>query len=772
MSMIKAAMFTLSSAAPLPYGNPFLAPCLRGELNMSVSGIPGLYCAPRCNVRFASGCNPSKPSDTLAVPECTIAVNSTENNYCALICNTDAKDDQCDVEGGASCHHVSGVQGVCAYNASGANAAAVVAASAVGTMDAQPSFVIANDAFVRDGVPMQIAAGEIHYSRVPVEYWADRLQRLRAMGLNSIQTYVPWNWHVAKRGKPDFSGNRNLSHFITLAQEADLLVVVRAGPYMCGEWEFGGLPAWLFENGTTPIRTDAEPYMSLALEYWNDQLMPQIAPLLYSKGGPVVMVQVENEYGSYGDVSSHSTDHSYMTKLIASARTALGPDIVLMTTDGGSVGYMTRGSIKGASVYTVGDGCGNPQACADAQKQFNAPGMSPFMCSECYTGWLTHWGEGGANTSSSAGHVAAILAHPLNGSISLYMGHGGTNFGFWSGANGGGGSSFQPHETSYDYSSPVSEAGEHGFHSTVDKYVAMQSTLAKAQLRGGGGAPPAELPLPPREAFGTVVLTERVPLFDALDALSPGAPSGPFDTAPTMESMDDCPYGYALYTMTLGSAAATLDFKLAFGDLKDRVQVFTETPGSKPVYRTFAYRVTSSTAAFSAAKGEITPQTKLHLLLENMGRINFSHGMDAETKGVGVVTLNGVVLKQWTARCLAFDYANEVAKAPFKAASGAAFDVMGPVLYKGHFAVKTIADTFVMMKGWTKGSVWINGFNIGRYWQPVGPQQTLFVPGPKLRVGSNEIVVLELSNGTADASVNINICFVLVILVVYSSCIN
>lgn len=184
--------------------------------------------------------------------------------------------------------------------------------------------------------------------------------------------------------------------------------------------------------------------------------------MLYSNGGPVVMVQVENEYGSYGDVSSNPADKSYMEKLVATARGVLGQDVILFTTDGGSTGYMTRGTLKGSAVYSVGDGCGSPQTCIDAQREFNAPGMSPFMCSECYTGWLTHWGEGGANTSSSAPHVDSILG-TFNGSVSLYMGHGGTNFGFWSGANGGGGSSFQPHETSYDYDSPVSESGEHGW---------------------------------------------------------------------------------------------------------------------------------------------------------------------------------------------------------------------------------------------------------------------------------------------------------------------
>lgn len=236
---------------------------------------------------------------------------------------------------------------------------------------------------------------------------------------------------------------------------------------------------------------------------------------------------------------------------------------------------MTRGSIKGSSVYTVGDGCGSPAACVAAQKEFNAPGQSPFMCSECYTGWLTHWGEHGANTSSSSNHVDAILGQ-FHGSVSLYMGHGGTNFGFWSGANGGGGSSYEPHVTSYDYDSPVSEAGEHGFHAGIDKYTAMQTVLIKHT-----GQPPAEAELPPRQAFGTITTTARVELLDAISALSPGSASGPFEAPPTMESQK-CPYGFMLYSATAAATGTTL----TFSDLKDRVQVFVEG-----LYAGVAYRV-------------------------------------------------------------------------------------------------------------------------------------------------------------------------------------
>jgi beta-galactosidase len=295
--------------------------------------------------------------------------------------------------------------------------ASVVASSS----DTARSFVIQDNEFVKDGELFHVKAGCIHYSRVPVEYWRDRLLRLKAMGLNGIQTYVPWNWHEGTKGTFDFdSGARNLTQFLALAQELDLVVVLRAGPYMCGEWEFGGLPAWLFENGSIPLRTYSQPYLGFAQRYWTEGLFPVVKPMMYENGGPVIMVQVENEYGSYGDVSTNPSDAQYLHALIATARESLGNSTLLFTTDGGDTGYMTRGSFKGDEIYTVGDGCGNPQTCIDAQRAFNAPGMSPFFCSECYTGWLTHWGEGGANTSTSAPHVDSILG--LNGSVSLYMG--------------------------------------------------------------------------------------------------------------------------------------------------------------------------------------------------------------------------------------------------------------------------------------------------------------------------------------------------------------
>ena len=238
-----------------------------------------------------------------------------------------------------------------------------------------PSFTIANDRFVINGsTPVSMFAGEIHYSRVHPDLWDDRLARLRAMGLNAIQTYVPWNFHETTEGVFDFGDvepSRNLPEFLRIAQQHGLMVNVRAGPYMCGEWEFGGLPAWLLRNGTIALRTYAQPYISFVDRYWA-RLLAEIKPLLFANGGPVVMVQCENEFGSYGDVSTNPLDKQYIEHLVEFAGNALGgaDQVVLYTTDGGNTGFMERGSLKGDAVFTTGDGCGgNPAAVWAAQKQ-------------------------------------------------------------------------------------------------------------------------------------------------------------------------------------------------------------------------------------------------------------------------------------------------------------------------------------------------------------------------------------------------------------------
>ena len=627
------------------------------------------------------------------------------------------------------------------------------------------SFTIENDSLVRDGEPINLMSGSFHYSRTPPALWRDRLQRLRAMGLNAVQTYVPWNFHEENRGEFNFGGDRNITAFIETAAQEGLMVLVRMGPYMCGEWEFGGFPAWLLAiEPPVTIRTYEAGYIAAVDAYWA-ALLPVLKPLLWSAGGPIVMVQIENEYGSYGNVGTNPSDLQYMEHLVDLTHQHLGEGtVIIYTTDGGNTGFMSRGALKGNATYTVGDhGPGSDAGNCAAMAQYNDPGKNPCMDSEYYTGWLTHWGETMANTSG------ANVAQPLdtylaaNTSFNLYMGFGGTNFGWWSGANGGG-KSFQPHITSYDYSSPVDEGGAHGFAADGDKWAKIHNVLAKYQGgRGGyasGSVPPAEPPLMPRKAYAPVTLDQSVAMLTpaSLAALEPAFGSWPMvsDVPLSMESVGQN-YGFILYEATTPPGVVgnqTLGFS-AYP--RDRAHAFVDgAPAiAAPMYRPSA--PPSVPLAAAAAGGET-----LSLLLENLGRLNYGKGM-TDPKGVWsakgeAVLYNGKNMTGpglWKTRALPLqtEQLHKLTFAPNaqteSAAAGGAFT---PTFFRGNLQIDDVAgpaDTYLKTKGWGKGVVWVNGYNLGRFWEAEGPQHALYLPAPLLRSGTNEIIVLELDTPQA-----------------------
>lgn len=587
-----------------------------------------------------------------------------------------------------------------------------------------------NDSFVKDGEMIVLRSAEIHYSRVPRAYWRDRLSRLQAMGMNAIATYVPWNLHEEIEGTFNFDGERDILHFLETAQDLGLMVLLRAGPYMCGEWEFGGFPAWILNKNVT-IRTYEPNYISFVDKYWGT-LLDHVKPMLYINGGPVVMLQVENEYGSYGDTSNNANDKAYMEHLIDIANEHLGKGaVVLYTTDGGNADFMRRGSIRGNSVLTLGDG---GWACA-AQATFNAAGTNPCMNSEDYTGWLTHWGEAMANTSAKGDDEAS---HAAKGqSFNLYMGHGGSNFGFWSGANGGG-KGYQPHITSYDYSSPVSENGDHGHDpGGHDKFKTMLDAMAPFAPAGGFPAEPAPLP---RKAYGEVRLTGRAALLSQLATL---APSGAVHiSAPTnMESLGQN-YGLIYYETSVTHGGSILEIQ---DYPRDRAQVFVNGSYNGAIYRPEAAPLGLSTPA---AVG-----STLGLLVENMGRLNYGPDM-ADPKGINTpVTLDGAaVASAWKAYSIPLRYA-EVSGLSWSDVWNCS-EIVGPVFYKGALEVSGVPeDTWLRVDGWTKGIMWVNGFNLGRYWLQKGPQQAFYTPAPYLKTGSNEVVVLEMDQGDTGCTV-------------------
>ncbi|XP_028797630.1 beta-galactosidase 17 isoform X2 [Neltuma alba] len=318
-------------------------------------------------------------------------------------------------------------------------------------------FEISDDMFWKDGHPFQIIGGDLHYFRVLPQYWEDRLLKAKALGLNTIQTYVPWNLHEPKPGELDFEGIANIEAFLKLCDKLGLLVMLRAGPYICAEWDLGGFPAWLLAMNPSPkLRSSDSTFLKLVDGWWGN-LLPKLVPFLYDNGGPIIMVQIENEYGSYGN------DKAYLHHLVNLARGHLAHDVILYTTDGGSREHLEKGTIRGDAVFSAVDFStgDDPWPIFKLQKEFNAPGKSPPLSAEFYTGWLTHWGESIAATD--ADFTAAALENILqkNGSAVLYMAHGGTNFGFYNGANTGQDEAdYKADITSYDYDAPIRESGD------------------------------------------------------------------------------------------------------------------------------------------------------------------------------------------------------------------------------------------------------------------------------------------------------------------------
>jgi len=597
---------------------------------------------------------------------------------------------------------------------------------------AGPSFILQNDRFVKDGQPIQILSACVHYARVRPELWQDRLERIYAMGANAIETYVPWNFHEEVQGQFNFKYDRDLVQFLKTAQSVGLMVLLRAGPYMCGEWEFGGLPAWLLNPAVAPglvIRTYNPTYLTFVDAWWST-LFQVVEPLLYVNGGPIIMVQMENEFGSYGDVSSNPADKQYMEHLVSVARQYLGEDVVLYTTDGGDAGYMSRGSLNGSAVLTLGDfGPGSdPMTSFNAQNLFNPPGLSPPMCTEYYTGWLTHWGETMANTSSA--DVATWLGKILevHGSVSLYMGHGGSNFGFWSGANGGG-ESFQPHITSYDYDGPVSEGGGNGYGPDGNKYTAVKAVFEQYRPSSGLPSPcPSEAPAPAVQAYGNVSLPLAAGLFSPASMAALVTSVQTLQDTASMEALGQN-YGFLLYNTTVPKGS---EVSLSVSFARDRVQVFVNQQWVHTVMRGDATYTLPALATGDA----------VWLLVENMGRINFGHGM-TDPKGLlpgDVIWAGNASAASWTASSIPLQ-PTQVASLPFSSSSPRAGQ---PAFFKGSFTVDSPADTYLRFPGWTKGVAWVNGFNIGRYWNPKGPQNNLYAPASLLLAGANTVIVLEV----------------------------
>ncbi|XP_049673186.1 beta-galactosidase [Accipiter gentilis] len=578
------------------------------------------------------------------------------------------------------------------------------------------------DCFVKDGRPFRYISGSIHYSRVPRYYWKDRLLKMKMAGLDAIQTYVPWNYHEPEVDMYDFSGDKDLEYFLQLANDTGLLVILRAGPYICAEWDMGGLPAWLLEKKSIVLRSSDSDYLA-AVEKWMGVLLPKMRPHLYQNGGPIIMVQVENEYGSY-----FACDYDYLRSLLKLFRQYLGDEVVLFTTDGASRFHLKCGALQG--LYATVDFApgGNVTAAFLAQRGSEPTG--PLVNSEFYTGWLDHWGHRHSVVPAQtiAKTLNEILARGAN--VNLYMFIGGTNFAYWNGAN----MPYMPQPTSYDYDAPLSEAGD-----LTEKYFALREVIGMYKQLPEGLIPPTT----PKFAYGKVRLQKVRTVVEALDRLSPAGPVK--STYPLTFVQLKQYFGFVLYRTTLPkNCTEPTQLTSPLNGVHDRAYVSVDGVPQGVLERDKSLMINITGKA----------GTNLDILVENMGRVNFGR-YNNDFKGlVSNLTLDQDILVEWEIYPLDIDGAvnhdiNSHLYRP-KRSVGNPLSYEAPTFYTGRLSIPggipdLPQDTYVKFPGWTKGQIWINGFNLGRYWPARGPQLTLYVPR-NILVSSvpNNITVLEL----------------------------
>lgn len=566
---------------------------------------------------------------------------------------------------------------------------------------ASRSFSWKGESFLLDGKPFIVRSGEMHYPRVPRAYWRDRFKMAKAMGLNTITTYVFWNLHEPQPGKFDFTGNLDIAEFVREAGQEGLYVIVRPGPYICTEWDFGGIPAWLLKEPDMKVRTSAPRFVEAARKYIAE-VGKQLAPLQITHGGNIIMTQVENEYGSFGK------DHDYMNavkKMIEGA----GFDNLLYTADG-SADYMLSGGTLPETLSVINFGAGD--GIEDEFKNFAKFRREvPRMSGEYWIGWFDHWGAKHQTVKPEivAKGVEWMLSNNI--SFSLYMFHGGTSFGFMNGANYSKKEPYQPDTSSYDYDSPLDEAGR-----PTPKYYAIRDVIMK-HLAQGETLP--DVPASPQ--------TIEIPQFDLKEAAGMLSLLGKPVKSEKPLSMEEIGqnYGYVLYRKKLDK-----DFsgELKFDALNDYGQIFIN--GKK--VGTLDRRLKQNTLTIDAKAG-----STLDILVENGGRLNFGRDFIYDRKGiVGQVWLNGVPVTNWEIYSLPLDNLSGLK-------SGKTSDKEFPKFYRGSFNLKSVGDTFLDSTSWDKGNVWVNGHHLGRFWK-IGPQQTLYLPAQWLKKGKNDVVVLEL----------------------------
>lgn len=555
--------------------------------------------------------------------------------------------------------------------------------------------------FFLDGEEYTIISGAMHYFRIPREYWYDRLLKLKQCGFNTVETYTCWNLHEPQEGIFNFDGMLDIEAYIDTAKELGLNVILRPGPYICAEWEMGGLPAWLLNYPNMNIRCNDALFISKVERYYNE-LLRRVVPRLSTNGGNIIMMQIENEYGSYGD------DHEYMQK-IADIYKKKGVDCLLFTSDSASYSALQGGTLpKYPCVANFGS---RPVENFRILNDFKPD--QPLMCGEYWVGWFDHWY--GEHHVRDPKEVAKLFKDMIDcgASLNFYMFCGGTNFGFMNGANYY--DIFEPTITSYDYNALLTESGD-----LTPAYYEVRKIIEDRF----GSLPELTVKNTEKAAYGRLELDEKCSVFEAIKMISK-----PIHTAAPQFTEDIGQYyGFTLYSTVVDGPRNEAEIK--FDAVHDRAVVFIDGK-----YKGYYERSRKGEpVSFSLKKGE---NCRIDILCENMGRVNYGPKI-MDRKGIKGVRFNLQYHFGWDMYPLPLDNISELKYKSENGAVDVASFLKGTLVIDGE-----PKDTFVRLDGFTKGVVLVNGFNIGRYFNTAGPQKTLYVPAPMLKSGENEIVVFE-----------------------------
>ena len=580
------------------------------------------------------------------------------------------------------------------------------------------TFTVSDKTFLLNGKPFVVKAAELHYPRIPRPYWEHRIKMCKALGMNTVCLYVFWNIHEQQEGKFDFTGNNDVAEFCRLAQRNGLYVIVRPGPYVCAEWEMGGLPWWLLKKKDIRLR-EPDPYFMERVKLFERKVGEQLASLTIQNGGPIIMVQVENEYGSYGK------NKAYVSAIRDIVRRSGFDKVTLFQCDWAS--NFEKNGLDDL-VWTMNFGTG-----ADIDQQFRRLGElrpnAPQMCSEFWSGWFDKWGAR-HETRPAKAMVEGIDEMLSKGiSFSLYMTHGGTSFGHWAGANSPG---FAPDVTSYDYDAPINEYGQ-----ATPKYWELRHTMEK--YNDGG-----KLPAPPKAPMPVItipkfVLTEYAPLGNGM---------GSSVQSRDIRSFEDMDMGWGIADYSTALPKIPVESMLTLNEPHDFAQVFVD---GKYIGKIDRVKNEKTLMLPPVEKG-----AELCIRIEAMGRINFGRAIKdykGITKEVTISTeMDGHEaswnLKNWTIVPIPDNYetavkALSVGTETSKRTRQHANLLTKAGYYRGHFTLRKPGDTFLNMEAFGKGQVYVNGHAIGRFWN-IGPQQTLYLPGCWLKQGRNEVIVLDV----------------------------